>query len=232
MVPLPFGISSVRLGEAVAFVPGLDEKGEEWKNAVCIEEFYRAGGNPEPVAGTKCFLLWDEKALYVRFECADRNRVMREGGAMTEQALRDAEIILDQENDRIRKEKERTPDWRKIRGIPPATAPIKKYMEGRVYRSMIPKRGFAKSTMPVTDPRQNKRRKIKFLFLSFRKELTEDISLSYIPIIIAMEPPLTPGTSMVPPMISPFKNVPTVVSSNLFSPFLIHPPFLLRRPYT
>ena len=107
MVPLPFGISSVRLGEAVAFVPGLDEKGEEWKNAVRIEEFYRAGGNPEPVAGTKCFLLWDEKALYVRFECADRNRVVRKGGPMTEQTLRDAENILDQENDRIRKEKER-----------------------------------------------------------------------------------------------------------------------------
>lgn len=107
MVPLPFGISSVRLGKAAAFVPEPDGKGEEWKDAVRIEEFYRAGGNPEPVAGTKCFLLWDEKALYVRFECADRNRVMREGGAMTEQALRDAEIILDQENDRIRKEKER-----------------------------------------------------------------------------------------------------------------------------
>ena len=106
MVPLPFGISSVRLGKAAAFVPEPDGKGEEWKDAVRIEEFYRAGGNPEPVAGTKCFLLWDEKALYVRFECADRNRVVRKGGPMTEQALRDAEKILDQENDRIQKERE------------------------------------------------------------------------------------------------------------------------------
>ena len=106
MVPLPFGISSIRLGKAAAFVPEPDGKGEEWKDAVRIAEFYRAGGNPEPVAGTKCFLLWDEKALYVRFECADRNRVVRKGGPMTEQALRDAENILDQENDRIQKERE------------------------------------------------------------------------------------------------------------------------------
>ena len=33
------------------------------------------------------------------------------------------------------------------------------------------------------------------------------MSLSYIPRIIAMEPPLTPGTSIVPPTHSPFKNI-------------------------
>ena len=39
MVPLPFGISSVRLGKAAAFVPEPDGKGEEWKDALRIEEF-------------------------------------------------------------------------------------------------------------------------------------------------------------------------------------------------
>jgi len=44
-------------------------------------------------------------------------------------------------------------------------------------------------------------------FLSLEKELTLETSLLYIPRIIAIEPPLTPGTDKEPPIQSPLQNV-------------------------
>ena len=63
------------------------------------------------------------------------------------------------------------------------------------------------STIPTPAPSTKRTRK-DMLFPGFlKKELTEEISRSYTPSIIAMEPPLTPGTSIVPPTRSPFKNI-------------------------
>ena len=75
--------------------------------------------------------------------------------------------------------------------------------------------GLAKSIMPRPPPRQNKVRKKRLSFLCFIKELTDETSLSYTPRIIAMLPPLQPGTSMVPPTHIPF-NI-TLILLSFFS---------------
>ena len=63
------------------------------------------------------------------------------------------------------------------------------------------------STIPTPAPSTKRTRK-DMLFPGFlKKELTEEISRSYTPSIIAMEPPLTPGTVMVPPIHIPFNIV-------------------------
>ena len=93
-------------------------------------------------------------------------------------------------------------------GTPPATAPRKKNRRGT--SALVVKRKLMNrenTTIPIPAPSTNRTRK-DMLFPGLRKkELTEEMSLSYTPMIMAMEPPLTPGTVMVPPIHIPFNIV-------------------------
>ena len=103
--------------------------------------------------------------------------------------------------------KRRTPASRTVIGTPPATAPRKKYIVGMGYNSMSASSGLAQRSIPVPPPRAKSRRNRRLPFTSRRKELTEETSLLYTPRIMAMEAPLTPGTSMVLPTIHPLRAV-------------------------
>lgn len=74
MGKLQFGISSMNLGSSVKERPdaGIIEK--QWEDAVVIDRFYRAGGNPLPASPTECRFLWDEEALYVLFFCREEKK--------------------------------------------------------------------------------------------------------------------------------------------------------------
>ena len=86
----------------------------------------------------------------------------------------------------------------------PNTRPMKKNIDTTGNLSMIPMIGRAHSTIPIIPARPNWRRYIKFFLISLKKLLTDEISWSYIPRIIAIDPPDTPGTIIVAPTTKPF----------------------------
>lgn len=65
---LKFGVSSLNLGKERENIENLEYQAEVWKEAVSIQEFFRAGGNPAPVTPTKCKFLYTERTLFVLFE--------------------------------------------------------------------------------------------------------------------------------------------------------------------
>ena len=67
---------------------------------------------------------------------------------------------------------------RRIIGIPPTTAPIKKYIVCMGNLSIRWERGVANNPIPRTAPIQKQKRKKKCFLFSFRKELTDTMSLS------------------------------------------------------
>ena len=69
---------------------------------------------------------------------------------------------------------------------------------------MIPIIGRAHHTIQKMPARPNRSRYIKLFFITLKKLLTDEISWSYIPRIIAIDPPDTPGTIIVAPTTNPF----------------------------
>ena len=67
MGQLKFGVSSMNLGKAVNKEPDREIRDEEWRDAVEINEFFRAGGNNVQVTPTRTKFLWDEKKSIYSF---------------------------------------------------------------------------------------------------------------------------------------------------------------------
>ena len=77
MGQLKFGVSSMNLGKAVNKEPDREIRDEEWRDAVEINEFFRAGGNNVQVTPTRTKFLWDEKNLYILFICSEPGMMER-----------------------------------------------------------------------------------------------------------------------------------------------------------
>ena len=61
-----------RIESADGFPPLNWEEGP-WREASLISDFMQVDGRTQPTIKTQARLLWDDQALYVAFDCEDRN---------------------------------------------------------------------------------------------------------------------------------------------------------------
>ena len=62
-----FGVNAAYLGAKIALAPDERPGPAGWRNALLLDAFYRANGNPGQVTPTKAQVAWDDAFLYVLF---------------------------------------------------------------------------------------------------------------------------------------------------------------------